>query len=99
MSKEKLFQQVDGKLLFDGIDLENDIASQYGTPTYLFSSRKIRENINHLSTVFKKYYPETEITSFFFILTQYILGKRRVDVVLEYDNTILNYVKYYTCFT
>jgi len=61
MSKEKLFQQVDGKLLFDGIDLENEIASQYGTPTYLFSSRKIRENINHLSAVFKKYYPETEI--------------------------------------
>ena len=61
MSKEQLFKQVDGKQFFDGIDLENDIASKYGTPTYLFSTRKIRENINHLSNVFTKHYPETEI--------------------------------------
>jgi diaminopimelate decarboxylase len=61
MSKEQLFKQVDGKLFFDGIDLENEIASKFGTPTYLFSTRKIRENINHLSTVFTKHYPKTEI--------------------------------------
>ncbi|MHA1355158.1 MAG: hypothetical protein ACTSR1_08315, partial [Candidatus Heimdallarchaeota archaeon] len=52
MSKEDLFQQVDGNLIFDGIDLENEIASKYGTPTY---------NIKHLSTTFTNHYPDTEI--------------------------------------
>ena len=33
-------------------------------------------------------YPETEIMSFFFILTEKILGKRRLDVVLEYDEIV-----------
>ncbi|MHA1308656.1 MAG: diaminopimelate decarboxylase family protein [Candidatus Heimdallarchaeota archaeon] len=61
MSKEDLFQTVDGNLIFDGIDLENEIVLKYGTPTYLFSARKLKENINHLSTVFTKHYPETEI--------------------------------------
>ncbi|MHA1186487.1 MAG: hypothetical protein ACTSSK_06365, partial [Candidatus Heimdallarchaeota archaeon] len=61
MSKEDLFQQVDGNLIFDGIDLENEIASKYGTPTYLFSVKKLRENIKHLSTTFTNHYPDTEI--------------------------------------
>ncbi|RLD30249.1 MAG: peptide chain release factor N(5)-glutamine methyltransferase [Bacteroidetes bacterium] len=33
-------------------------------------------------------YPETEITSFFYILTQYILGKQRIDVALSYKDNI-----------
>lgn len=33
-------------------------------------------------------YPETEITSFFFILSQNILGKSSVDVILDYDDLI-----------
>jgi len=33
-------------------------------------------------------YPETEITSFFFMLTENILGKRSIDVVLDYDEII-----------
>ena len=33
-------------------------------------------------------YPETEIMSFFFILTEKILGKRRLDVVLKYDEIV-----------
>lgn len=35
-------------------------------------------------------YPETEITSFFYLLTQYILGMRRIDVSLNYGIEISN---------
>lgn len=34
------------------------------------------------------YYPETEIISFFYVLTQYILVLRRIDVSLSYNNKI-----------
>ncbi|RMZ50907.1 peptide chain release factor N(5)-glutamine methyltransferase [Flavobacteriaceae bacterium PRS1] len=33
-------------------------------------------------------YPETEITSLFFMLTEKLLGKRRIDVVLEYNEIV-----------
>jgi release factor glutamine methyltransferase len=42
----------------------------------------------HFVSLLLDYYPETEITSFFYILTQYILGKRRIDVALSYKDEI-----------
>ena len=36
------------------------------------------------------YYPETEVNSFFYILTLHILNKRRIDVSLNYDIEVSN---------
>ena len=36
------------------------------------------------------YYPETEVNSFFYILTLHILNKRRIDVSLNYDIEVFN---------
>jgi len=45
---------------------------------------------SHFSNSLLGCYPETEITAFFFILAENILGKRKVDVVLGYDEIILD---------
>ena len=42
----------------------------------------------HFANSLFDFYLETEITSFFFLLTEFFLGKRRVDVVLDYDEII-----------
>ncbi|MBN1328362.1 MAG: hypothetical protein JXA54_02705 [Candidatus Heimdallarchaeota archaeon] len=58
---ESLYRRDGNKILFDGVDLEKDISDIHGTPTYVFSERRIKENITHLKTTFKNHYPETTI--------------------------------------
>lgn len=49
-------------------------------------------NLKSLKTYFNiallGYYPETEINSFFFMLTESILGLKRIDVSLSYEDSI-----------
>ncbi|NHJ05767.1 MAG: hypothetical protein EAX90_13155 [Candidatus Heimdallarchaeota archaeon] len=58
---EQFFTIKNGSLFFDEINLENDVAKKYGTPTYIFSKRIIQKNISELKNAFQKYYPNTEI--------------------------------------
>ncbi|MFW9923580.1 MAG: diaminopimelate decarboxylase family protein [Candidatus Thorarchaeota archaeon] len=60
-NSDNLFSQQDNSILFDGVNLETEIASVYGTPTYVFSSRKIKENIKEISSAFHDHYPNTNI--------------------------------------
>ncbi len=60
-TSKEMFRQVEDHYLFDDIDLEKEIALPYGTPTYVFSAKKIRENILTLKQAFQKTYPNTSI--------------------------------------
>ncbi len=60
-SRNELFKRVGDYYLFDDINLEKEIAIQYGTPTYVFSTKKIKENIRDLKQSFQKTYPNTSI--------------------------------------
>ncbi|NHK30646.1 MAG: hypothetical protein FK730_04800 [Asgard group archaeon] len=55
-----LYRRKGNNIEFDRMDL-NEIAKQYGTPIYLFSERKIRENTNELKEKFTKYWSDTKI--------------------------------------
>lgn len=50
----------DGHLCLDGIDLVK-LAEQYGTPLYIGSEQRIRENIREVTSTFQTYYPNTVI--------------------------------------
>lgn len=58
--EKELFQRSEDKILFDNINLE-EIVKKHGTPLYLFSKRKLLENITHLQESFTKYWPDTGI--------------------------------------
>ena len=58
---DSLFKREGNKILFDGVDLEKDISDIHGTPTYVFSERRIKENIANLKMSFKNHYPNTTI--------------------------------------
>lgn len=49
-----------GHLQFDGIDCV-DLAEEYGTPLYVLSERKIRENYTNLVNAFTGVYPYTKV--------------------------------------
>jgi diaminopimelate decarboxylase len=55
------FTRNNGSLVFDTIDLEKEVISRYGTPTFIFSERKIRENIHFLKESFDQVYPDNKI--------------------------------------
>ncbi|NHJ40927.1 MAG: hypothetical protein FK731_12930 [Asgard group archaeon] len=57
MTNDDLFRRFGFNLEFDKMDL-NKIAERYGTPIYLFSKRKLIENINEIKQRFKKYWPD-----------------------------------------
>ena len=57
----ELYKTVENTLFFDDINLEKDIAKKYGTPTFVFSARKIKENINQFKENFVKKYENTII--------------------------------------
>ncbi|NHJ88091.1 MAG: hypothetical protein FK734_21680 [Asgard group archaeon] len=58
---ENLFTRDGNKILFDGVDLEKEISDVHGTPTYVFSERRLKENISYLKSSFKNHYPNTTI--------------------------------------
>lgn len=49
------FQEREGRLYLDGLDLV-EIASRYGTPVYVTSSGRIRENYRRIYSAFKERY-------------------------------------------
>ena len=50
----------DGRLTFDGHDLTG-IAEKYGSPIYVCSETRIIENINEVTSAFRKYHPNTSV--------------------------------------
>ena len=56
----ELFTEKNNQILFDSCDLQ-EIANKFGTPSYIFSLKRISENIEHLQMTFKKYYPDSTI--------------------------------------
>lgn len=50
----------DGRLTFDGHDLTG-IAEKYGSPIYVCSETRIIENINEVTSAFRKYHPDTSV--------------------------------------
>ncbi|NHJ47727.1 MAG: hypothetical protein FK733_08065 [Asgard group archaeon] len=57
---DDLFQIKNNKLYFDGRDIEK-LAKQHGTPVYLFSERKLKENIEYIQKSFQKNWTNSEI--------------------------------------
>ncbi len=53
---ENYLQEKNGRLFFDGVDV-TAVASEYGTPLFLFSKNKLVENINAFVKAFEKHYP------------------------------------------
>lgn len=49
-----------GHLAFDGFDTV-DLAKKFGTPLYVLSQRKLRENYHHLTKIFSKIYPGARV--------------------------------------
>ena len=47
-------------LHFDGVNLVQNIAAKYGTPTYIFSENAIKQNLYDLQTAFTSQYSQTE---------------------------------------
>jgi len=43
-----------------GCDIK-ELASNYGTPLYVYDKTKIMDNYNRLNNTFTKYYPNTKI--------------------------------------
>jgi diaminopimelate decarboxylase len=60
MTKDELFQINNNKLFFDREDIEK-LANKHGTPVYLFSERKIKENIDYIEKSFQKNWVKTQI--------------------------------------
>ncbi|MHA1220346.1 MAG: diaminopimelate decarboxylase family protein [Candidatus Heimdallarchaeota archaeon] len=62
MTKNDTLFTRDGEIIrFDNVDLNEDILKEHGSPTYVFSERKLKENITELKTSFEKHYPKTTI--------------------------------------
>ena len=47
----------EGHLLIDGADTVS-LAKEFGTPLYVLSEDRIRENCRKYTTAFRKYFPE-----------------------------------------
>ena len=54
IKKDRRFTEKDGKLCFDGAELEK-IARQYGTPIYIYSEKEINRNIEEIKQAFARY--------------------------------------------
>lgn len=59
VNNDRRFTEKDGKLFFDGADLEA-IARQYGTPLYVYSEKEIDRNLQEIKDAFASY-PNTKI--------------------------------------
>ncbi len=53
---ENYLKTSNGRLIFDGVDV-TAVASEYGTPLFLFSKNKLIENISAFVNAFEKHYP------------------------------------------
>ncbi len=56
----KELENRNGELFFDGCSVV-ELAQKYGTPLYVYSENRIRENYNRLVTAYKKYYPKFKV--------------------------------------
>ncbi|MCG8485641.1 MAG: diaminopimelate decarboxylase [Clostridia bacterium] len=50
----------DGHLYMEGIDLI-DLAQQYGTPLYVYSEKRLKENVNEILSSFRAFHPKTSL--------------------------------------
>lgn len=55
-----VLEAVNGHLYMDGVDLV-ELAKNYETPLYVFSERRLKENINEILSSFRKYHPKTSL--------------------------------------
>ncbi|NLK72091.1 MAG: diaminopimelate decarboxylase, partial [Clostridiales bacterium] len=55
-----LLETKGGHLFFDGKDLV-EIAKNYGTPVYVFSERRLKENVREILDAFRHYHPNTTL--------------------------------------
>lgn len=53
-------QNRDGLLFIEGCSVK-DLVQEYGSPLYVYSESRIRENYNRLIEAYRKYYPKFEI--------------------------------------
>jgi diaminopimelate decarboxylase len=60
MTLKTPYENRDGELYIDGAS-STQLAELYGTPLYVYSENKIRENVNKLRDAIQKYYPKTRI--------------------------------------
>ena len=51
------FSIIDREIYIDEVSVA-EIANKYGTPTYVYNERRIRENFRRAFNAFKKYYPD-----------------------------------------
>lgn len=56
----KIYSTSEGHLCFDGKDLTL-LAEKYGTPLYVFSERRLKENVQEILTSFRKYHKKTTL--------------------------------------
>lgn len=55
------FLRVEGdRLLLDGADL-SDLAGEYGTPLFVYSARRLRENARGLQAAFRRHHPRSSV--------------------------------------
>jgi diaminopimelate decarboxylase len=60
MKVTELFQQEGNSILFDGKNIEK-IVEKHGSPIYIFSEKKLLENIDYMQKIFQKYWSDTII--------------------------------------
>lgn len=59
INRDRRFTEKDGKLCFEGVELES-LAKKYPTPVYIYSENEILRNIGEISDAFKNH-PNTKI--------------------------------------
>ncbi len=59
-TKISVLESLNGHLYMDGLDLVQ-LAEKYETPLYVFSERRLKENINEILSSFRKYHPNTSL--------------------------------------
>jgi diaminopimelate decarboxylase len=59
-STDPLYSVSEGHLCFDGVDLV-ELADTYPTPFFVFSERRLRANVEAVTTAFRRHHPATEV--------------------------------------
>ena len=59
-ARDPLYGVCDGHLCFDGVDLAA-AADEYATPFFVFSERRLRDNVEAVTSAFRSRHPATEV--------------------------------------
>jgi len=58
--EQNVLSSKSGHLHLDGVDLVG-LAKEYGTPLYVFSERRLKENVQEILSAFRNYHPKTSL--------------------------------------